>query len=152
MRATKANKKKRAGRAGRRAVKRSGGFGVGALAMPEAELRLLVFNITARESVEPFVRRMVRLVDSLEAGRTRPLSQMLKRSLNPQDTRLLSALAAEAQSGSIVVARNTALWAAGCAYQNSLAYLFDLLHYLGHFRSTGRRPARTHAPSLNSLP
>jgi hypothetical protein len=52
----------------------------------------------------------------------------------PASARLLAALAEEAQSGSIVMARNTALWAAGCAYQNSLDYFRDLLSYLSRFR------------------
>ena len=137
MRATKANKKsnkkQRSGRRRQQPVESLSVFG-GALALPEEELRRLVWQITARVSVEPFVRQMIRLVDSLQAGRTRPLAHMLKQSVEPQDTRLLAAIADEVRSGSMVVARNTALWAAGCAYQNSLDYFLDLLSYLSRFR------------------
>jgi hypothetical protein len=134
MSATKANEGQRGGRRRRQATESLSLFG-SALALPEEELRRLVFQITARESVEPFVRRMVRLIDSLQAGRTRPLARRRQRQRDPASARLLAAIDDEARGGSIVVARNTALWAVGCAYQNSLEYLFDLLSYLGHFRA-----------------
>jgi hypothetical protein len=148
MRATKMNKQakqqQRSNRRRQQARESLSVFG-GALALPEEELRRLVFQITSRASVEPFVRQMIRLVDSLQAGRTKPLMRLAAHKHEPASARLLAALAEEAQSGSIVVARNTALWAAGCAYQNSLDYFFDLLSYLGHFRSKHdqqKRPLR----------
>src|ERR1041384_6348581 len=148
MRATKMNKQaKQQQRSNRRRQKARESLNLfgGALALPEEELRRLVFQITSRESVEPFVRRMMRLVDSLQAGRTKPLMRLAAHKHEPASARLLAAMAGEARDGSIVVARNTALWAAGCAYQNSLDYFFDLLSYLGHFRSKHdhrKRPLR----------
>src|ERR1041384_857119 len=137
MRATKMNKQakqqQRSNRPRQQARESLSVFG-GALALPEEELRRLVWQITSRASVEPFVRQMIRLIDSLQAGRTRPLMRLAAHKHDPASARLLAAIAEEAQSGSIVVARNTALWAAGCAYQNSLDYFHDLLSYLSRFR------------------
>ncbi len=134
MSKTKAVNGKQGARRRRRATVSLSGFGVEPLALPEEELRRLVLLKTTRDGVEPFVRRMVRLMDSLQAGRSKPVVRAARSSKDPLLSRLLLAISREAQGGDLVVARNTALCAAGYAYQNSLTYLCDLLSYLSQFK------------------
>ena len=131
---TKAVKKKRGERCQRPASVRLSRFRVEPLALPEEELRWLVLRISSRESVEPFVRKMVRLRESLDAGRTGLAAQWARSSKDPSFARLMKAIAHEAQDGSFGVACSTALCAAGYAYQNSLDYLRDLLSYIDRFK------------------
>lgn len=139
MSAAKAGKKKLSTRHSRRAPHSLSGCSTAPLALPEEELRRLVLRITAREGSDPFVRRMVRLMDSLKAGRTRLALRLARNSKDPALTRLTAAVSRAAQGGDFVVARNTALCAAGYAYQNSLDYLCALLGYIDQFKQQHNR-------------
>lgn len=134
MTATKAGKKKRGTRRRRCAPGRFSTFSGEPLALPAEELRWLVLRISSRQSVEPFVRKMMRLMESLDAGRTGLALRWARNSKDPAWTRLMAAMARAAQGGSFEVARHTALCAAGYAYQNSLDYLRDLLNYMDNVR------------------
>jgi hypothetical protein len=134
MTATKAGKTKRGVRRRQHAKRNLSGLSGKGLALPEEELRRLVLKISTRESVGPFVRRMVRLMDSLEAGHTRLVLRLARSSKDPSWLRLMAAVARKVQGGHFVVARNTALCAVGYAYQNSLDCLCDLLSYIDRFK------------------
>jgi hypothetical protein len=98
------------------------------------ELRQLVFEITLRDSIEPFVWRMVILLDSLKVGLIDEVARAARQSKDPAFTRLMSAMSDAVEEGELVAARNTAFLAAGYAYQESLDYYWDLMRYLGRFR------------------
>ena len=85
--------------------------------LPLEELRQLVFQITLRDSIEPFVRRMVILFDSLKAGQTEKVAQIARQSTDPAFIKLMSALFEAVQEGELVAARITVFLAAGYAHQ-----------------------------------
>jgi hypothetical protein len=149
MGAVKAGKKVR-GRHKRHTAESLSGFSIAPLALPEEELRRLVLRLTTRGGVAPFVRRMVRLIDDLEAGRARPALRLARLGKDPSLRRLMLAMTREAQGGSFAVARNTALCAAGYAYQNSVDYICDLLSYLRRFRQKHSRPQLYASPASSS--
>jgi hypothetical protein len=109
-------------------------FDLNALALPEQRLRQLVLDIILRHEIEPFVRRMVKIIDSLKAGHTGQAAQFARRSKDPSFVELTASISRAAKDGRIGVARTTAILAAGYAHQNSLDYLCQLLAYFDRFR------------------
>lgn len=107
--------------------------------LPLEELRRLVFQAVQRESVEPFVRRMVALLDGLKEGRVEEVAEVSRQSAEPAFSRLMSALSAAVQEGELVAARITVFLAAGYAYQETLDYFWDLMDYLNRFREGARK-------------
>lgn len=108
------------------------------LALPDEELRQLVLRITAAGDVEPFVRRMVRLMECLDAGRR----ARVPRAAGGDLAVLVSAVSRAALEGRGAAAYDTAFLAAHYAYQNGLDYLRELLRYLKRFKSRRRAPGR----------
>ncbi|HVF50910.1 MAG TPA: hypothetical protein VNA19_12530 [Pyrinomonadaceae bacterium] len=104
------------------------------LALPEEEIRRLALIITTRDSVEPFVRRMVVLLDSLRAGETGEVARISRQSKDEAFVVLMSAMRRAVGEGRVFAARNTAFMAASYAYQNSLDYVCELLAYLNRLR------------------
>jgi hypothetical protein len=102
--------------------------------LPLDELRQLVVQIILRDRIEPFVQQMVALLDSLKTGQTGAVAKVAGQSIDPAFVKLMSALSEAVQEGELVGARNTALLAAGYAYQESLDYYRDLMSYLDRFR------------------
>ena len=88
----------------------------------------------ARSGVEPFVRRMVTLLDDLKLGDGRRLARVAAHRRNPELRTLLSAMSGAVKEGRAMAAHHTAFYSAHCAYQNSLDYLRELLNYLDKFR------------------
>lgn len=107
--------------------------------LPLEELRQLVFRIIMRDESEPFLRRMVILLDDLRVGRTNRLAQVARQSKDPAFAKLMSVLSDAVQSGELVGARITVFLAAGYAYQESLDYYWELMSYLDRFRQDGYR-------------
>lgn len=110
------------------------------LALPDAEIRRLAILITNRHAVEPFLRRMALLLDSLNAGQTGKVAQIARRSRDESSRELLSAISRTAKRGHLGTAHTTALLAASYAYQNSLDYLCELLGYLDKLRQAFGKP------------
>ena len=135
--AAKRAKKKSGGKRGVRAARSSNPFDVLDLALPDEELRRLVLRITTAGGVEPFVRRMVGLMESLCAG----ASRVRRPRAVGGHAELMSAVSRAAREGRREAAYDTAFLAAHYAYQNSLDYLRELLRYLDRFKSR-RRAAR----------
>lgn len=131
------SKRKSGGKRGARASPPSNPFDILDLALPDEELRQLVLRLTTDRSVEPFVRRMVRLMESLDAGRTSRAP-----AASGDLAVLLSAVSRAAREGRHEAAYDTAFLAAHYAYQNSLDYLREPLRYLERFRSRRRAPGR----------
>jgi hypothetical protein len=104
------------------------------MALPEDEIRRLVLQITAREDIELFVRRMVILMDALRVGRTSEVARVARQSKDPAFALLMSAMSVAVKDGRILAAHHTAFWAAHCAYSNSLDYLCKLMSYLDRLR------------------
>lgn len=107
--------------------------------LPLEELRQLVFQIILRDSIEPFVRRMVILLDSLKVGQTKEVAQVACQNTDPAFVKLMSALSAAVEEGELVAAHITVFLAAGYAYQESLDYYQDLMSYLDRFREDGHK-------------
>jgi hypothetical protein len=120
------------------------------LVLPAAKIRLLVSQIILADSVAPFVRRMVILLDDLRAGRTETLARAACRSRNRPFAELTSAMSRAARQGLIVEAEDTAFYAVSYAYRNSVAYLLSLRSYLDGFRRT--RPQRRRKDSRAASP
>ncbi|HEX8163377.1 MAG TPA: hypothetical protein VF538_16015 [Pyrinomonadaceae bacterium] len=102
--------------------------------LPNEELRQLVFQTILRDSVEPFARRMVVLLDSLKEGKTDAVARVARRSADPAFVKLMSALSDAVREGELVAARITVFLAAGYAYQDTLDYFWDVMSYLDRFR------------------
>jgi hypothetical protein len=102
--------------------------------LPDEELRQLVFQIIIRDDVEPFLRRMVVLLDSLKAGQTDKLAQVARQSKDPALAKLMSSLSDAVQEGEIVAAHITVFLAASYAYQETRDYFWDVMSYLNRFR------------------
>jgi hypothetical protein len=102
--------------------------------LPNEELRQLVFHAIVRDSVEPFVRRMVVLLDSLKEGKTDEVARIARQSTDPAFVKLMSALSDAVRDGELVAAHITVFLAAGYAYQESLDYFWDVMNYLDRFR------------------
>jgi hypothetical protein len=107
--------------------------------LPLEELRQLVFQIIIRDSIEPFLRRMVILMDSLKAGQTEQMAQIAGQSTDPAFIKLMTALSGAVQEGELVEARITILLAAGYAYQETRDYYWDLMSYLDRFREDAHK-------------
>jgi hypothetical protein len=58
--------------------------------LPNEELRQLVLQTIYRDSVEPFARRMVVLLDSLKEGKTDALACVARQSADPAFVKLMS--------------------------------------------------------------
>lgn len=148
MSAAKKSKKKRAGR---RRELRPGKFFKNFdryLALPDEEIRRLAMLITTRDGVEPFMRRMVVILDSLSAGRVGGVTRMALRSKDQPFAELMSAISLAARRGYVGTARTTAFLATSYAYQNSLDYLLELLGYLDRIRRPrGKKPSKTSGPT-----
>lgn len=132
--AKKAKRKIEGRRAGLPAIVRFNHFDPDYLALPSEEIRQLVFYITAHDGVEPFLRRMVVLLDSLFVGETREVARIARQSKDEAFVVLLAAMRRSVEEGRVFAARNTAFMAASYAYQNSLDYLCELLGYLDALR------------------
>lgn len=102
--------------------------------LPSEELHQLVLNIILRDSVEPFVRRMVTLLDSLKEGKTDEVAHVARQSADPAFVKLMSALSDAVREGEFVAARVTVFLAAGYAYQETRDYFWDVMSYLDGFR------------------
>jgi hypothetical protein len=107
------------------------------LVLPFDEIRLLALIISTRDGAEPFIRRMVRLSESLKAGRSGAVARLALHSTDHTLTQLLAPMSQAVSEGRIVAVRNTAFLAASFAYQNSLDYFRELINYLDKFK---RRP------------
>lgn len=107
--------------------------------LPLEELRQLVFEIILRDSIEPFVWRMVTLLDSLKAGQTDGVTRIAHQSKDPAFTRLMSALSDAVEEGELVAAHSTVFLAAGYAYQETRDYFWDLMGYLDRFREDANK-------------
>lgn len=127
--------KKSGGKRRARAARSSNPFDALDLALPDEELRRLVLRLTTDGNVAPFVRRMVRLMKRLDAGRGAGMARAARGDL----ATLMAAVSRAVQNGRHEAAYDTAFLAAHYAYQNSLDYLRELLRYLDRFGS--RRPA-----------
>jgi hypothetical protein len=104
--------------------------------LPLEELRQLVFEIVLRDDIEPFLRRMVVLLDSLKVGQINRLAEIAHQSKDPAFIKLMSVLSDAVQGGELVAARNTVFLAVSYAYQESLGYYWELMSYLDRFRQT----------------
>jgi hypothetical protein len=102
--------------------------------LPNEELRQLVFQTILRDSVEPFARRMVVLLDSLKDGKTNEVAHIARQSADPAFVKLMSALSDAVNQGEFVAARITVFLAAGYAYQETRDYFWDVISYLDRFR------------------
>jgi hypothetical protein len=102
--------------------------------LPNDELHQLVLKIILRDSVEPFVRRMVVLLDSLKEGKTDEVARVAHQSADPAFVKLMSALSDAVREGELVAARITVFLAAGYAYQETLDYFWNVMSYLDRFR------------------
>lgn len=102
--------------------------------LPLEELRQLVLQIILRDDIEPFLRQMVILLDSLKVGQINRLAEVARQSKDPAFIKLMSALSAAVQERELVAARITVFLAASYAYQESLDYYWELMDYLDRFR------------------
>jgi hypothetical protein len=102
--------------------------------LPLDELHRLVFHTVSRDSIEPFVRRMVVLLDSLKEGKTDEVARVARQSADPAFVKLMSALSDAVREGELVAARITVFLAAGYAYQETFDYFWDVMNYLDRFR------------------
>jgi hypothetical protein len=103
--------------------------------LPNEELRQLVLQTVLRDSVEPFARRMVVLLDSLKEGKADEVAHVARQSADPAFVKLMSALSDAVREGEFVAARITVFLAAGYAYQETRDYFWDVMSYLDRFRT-----------------
>ncbi len=115
-------------------AKPTGIINVNPAILPLEELRQLVFQIILRDSIEPFLRRMVILLDSLKEGQAEKVAQIACQSIDPPFVKLMSALSDAVEEGELVAARITVFLAAGYAYQETRDYYWDVMSYLDRFR------------------
>ena len=101
------------------------------------EIRLLALIISTRDGAKPLINRMVKLSESLKAGRMDVVVRLTRQSKDHTLTQLLTPMSQAVNDGCVVAVRNTAFLAASFAYQNSFDYLRELMQYLDRFR--GRR-------------
>lgn len=101
--------------------------------LSDIEIRELVLQITEREGVEVFVRRMVALMNALRMGQTERVALISKESKDRAFKNLISAIAEAVNEGRVLAAKNTAFYAVSYAYQNSLDYVCGLMGYLDKF-------------------
>jgi hypothetical protein len=104
------------------------------LALPDEEIRRLVLRITTAGNVAPFVRRMVRFIDSLKTDRPIHVARVARRSANLDLVTLVSAMSRAVEEKRFSAAYLTAFLAAHYAYQNSLDYVCALTGYMDSFR------------------
>ena len=133
-------KRKSGGTRGASAARSSNPFDALDLALPDEELRRLVLRITTDGNVEPFVRRMVRLMESLKAGRRAGAARVGRAGAPGDLTTLMSAVSRALEDGRHAAAYDTAFLAAHYAYQNSLDYACELVAYLDRFRTRRASP------------
>src|ERR671917_1181835 len=96
-------KRKSGGRRSASAARSSNPFDILDLAMPDEELRRLVLRVTTDGNIEPFVRRMVRLMESLDAGRRLTAARVARDDVGT----LLAAVSRAAREGRREAARDT---------------------------------------------
>jgi hypothetical protein len=105
------------------------------------ELCQLILQITeGGHRSKSFLRRMVILWDSLNAGQTNKVIQFASRAKDPAFARLMAAISDSIRSGDLATASIIVFLAAGFAYQNTLDYYLDLTSYLDRFRSARKEP------------
>jgi hypothetical protein len=107
--------------------------------LPDEELRQLVFQIIIRDDIEPFLRRMVVLLDSLKVGQTDSLAQVARQSEDPSFIKLMYALSDAVQEGELVAARITVFLAASYAYQETRDYFRDVMRCLNRLREDANK-------------
>ncbi|HEV2880358.1 MAG TPA: hypothetical protein VGX24_03540 [Pyrinomonadaceae bacterium] len=107
------------------------------LVLPLDEIRLLALIVSTRDGAEPLIRKMVTLSENLKAGRTDVITRLARQNKDHTLTELLAPMSQAASEGRVVAVGNTAFLAASFAYENSLDYLRELIHYLDRFK---RRP------------
>lgn len=110
----------------------------GDLVLPAGEVRRLVLRIVLADEAAPFVRRMVKIIDGLRAGRTVALARAARRSKNRPLAKLLAPIARAVERGRAAEAGATALYAASYAYRNSLDHFRSLPSHLDGFRRASR--------------
>jgi hypothetical protein len=108
--------------------------------LPLDEIRLLALIISTRDGTEPFIRKMVRLSESMKAGRADAIARLARQNKDHALAQLLAPMSQAAGEGRVVAVGNTAFFAASFAYQNSFDYLRELVKYLDGFKR--RPPAR----------
>lgn len=104
------------------------------LALPDEEIRQLALRITAAGDAAPFVRRMVRFIDSLRTDKPVRIARIAQRSANLDLVTLVSAISRAVEEERFTAAYLTAFLAAHYAYQNSLDYVCALTGYMDNFR------------------
>lgn len=134
MKTAKNKKKSTPGKCNLRLTKAASTLKLNPALLPNEELRQLVFQIIIRDDIEPFIRLMVILLDSLKAGQTDKLAQIARQSKNPAFAKLMSSLSDAIQEGELVAARITVFLAASYAYQETRDYFWDVMSYLNRFR------------------
>lgn len=139
MSAAKSKKHRQAVERRRRALKALDKFDPDYLALPDEETRQLTLLITTRDGVEPFMRRMVVLLDGLKVGHTVKVMPFARLRKNPEFALLMAAMKNAVGEGRVYAARNTAFYAASYAYQNSLDYVCELMSYLDRLRKVHDR-------------
>jgi hypothetical protein len=117
-----------------KAAKTTGIININPAILPLEELRQLVLEIILRDDIQPFLRRMVILLDSLKVGQIDKVAQVACQSNDPSFTKLMSALSEAIKAGEYVAAHITVLLAASYAYQESLDYYWELMSYLDNLR------------------
>jgi len=122
-----------------KSAKPTGIININPAILPLEELRQLVFQIVIRDSLEPFLRRMVILLDGLKEEQAEKVAQVARQSTDPAFVKLMSALSAAVQEGELVAARTTVFLAAGYAYQETRDYYWDVMSYLDRFREDARK-------------
>ena len=136
MSGTKRGNKKRTDKARASIVAKLRDFDPQHVVLPPDEIRIIALLSSTRNGVEPFVRQMVSLSESLKAGRASKLAQLARQSKDQSLAELVSPMSQAIKEGRIIAVQNTAFYAASYAYQNSLDYARELLNYLNRF---GRR-------------
>lgn len=104
------------------------------LPLPPEEIRRLVLRSTIGYNIEPFVRRMVRVMDNLKAGRIQRVATLAVSKRDQSRATLITAISDAAREGKTLAAHETAFLAALYAYENSLDHARAFLRYLNGFR------------------
>jgi hypothetical protein len=124
----------------RRRVKSPRQFDPNHVALPDAQLRELVLEITERDTVEAFVRRMVAVMDALRGGQIDQIPLIAGQSRDRSFKSLMAAVSQAVREGRLLAAKNTAFYAASYAYQNSLDYVCGFMGYLDRFNEDSSAP------------
>src|SRR5262245_57605432 len=109
------------------------------LALPQAEIRRLVERSMTGNQIEPFVRRMLSVMDNLKAGRVAKVKRLRVSRLDKSRAVLITAIVNAAKHGRTLAAHETAFLAALYAYENSLDHLRAFMKYSDRFRKTAAK-------------